>query len=243
MARPILTHFWHLRRRLLRFSYEQAPRRWCRDLPPCRRQNDWFAGGLDGVTIIDEVERGPDLFLMSHPTGLVGAGVDTGVSDRGGLASLATPTEVPFGEWVRPHLTAMANLAARMSRAENRDDIVQEALTRAWKRRSTYDPGRGSPRAWLLAIVADQARRAHRRMRLTLWVPRPAVQESPTADGLDLERAISRLPRRQRLAVDLYYFVDLDIAETAAVMGCAPGTVKSTLADARARLRQALEER
>jgi RNA polymerase sigma factor (sigma-70 family) len=136
----------------------------------------------------------------------------------------------------------MTNLAARMSRAGDRDDIVQEALTRAWKRRSTYDPARGSPRVWLLAIVADQARRAHRRMRLTPWVPRPAVQERPTAEGLDLERAISRLPNRQRLAVDLYYFVGLDVAETAAVMRCAPGTVKSTLADARAHLRRALEE-
>jgi RNA polymerase sigma factor (sigma-70 family) len=80
-------------------------------------------------------------------------------------------------------------------------------------------------------------------MRLTPWVPRATVQESPTAEGLDLERAISHLPKRQRLAVDLYYFVGLDIAETAAAMGCAPGTVKSTLADARGRLRQELEER
>jgi RNA polymerase sigma-70 factor (ECF subfamily) len=54
---------------------------------------------------------------------------------------------------------------------------------------------------------------------------------------LDLERAIGRLPSRLRTAVDLYYFVDLDIATVAEVMGCAPGTVKATLHQARARLR------
>ncbi|TMK55831.1 MAG: RNA polymerase sigma factor, partial [Actinobacteria bacterium] len=50
------------------------------------------------------------------------------------------------------------------------------------------------------------------------------------------------LPPRQRLAVELHYFVDLDVAETAAVMKCAEGTVKSTLADARERLRSILGE-
>jgi RNA polymerase sigma-70 factor (ECF subfamily) len=42
------------------------------------------------------------------------------------------------------------------------------------------------------------------------------------------------------MAVHLHYFVGLPVDETAAVMGCAPGTVKSTLFDARARLRDLL---
>jgi RNA polymerase sigma factor (sigma-70 family) len=59
----------------------------------------------------------------------------------------------------------------------------------------------------------------------------------------DLETAIGRLSGRQRLAVDCHYFVGLSVAETAAVMGCAEGTVKSTLNDARLRLRRLLEVR
>lgn len=62
-----------------------------------------------------------------------------------------------------------------------------------------------------------------------------AWQRWPT---YDVERAIGRLSRRQRAAVDLYYFVDLDIATVAAVMGCAPGTVKATLHQARKRLHE-----
>ena len=60
-------------------------------------------------------------------------------------------------------------------------------------------------------------------------------------DRVDVEAAVARLPRRQKLAVDCFYFIGLSVAETAAVMGCSGGTVKSTLSDARKRLRLLLE--
>ena len=63
----------------------------------------------------------------------------------------------------------------------------------------------------------------------------------PSDDHVDIERAVQALPARQRLAVDCHYFAGLSVAETAAAMGCSEGTVKSTLSDARARLRPALE--
>ena len=46
-----------------------------------------------------------------------------------------------FAEWVRPHLPAMARLAARLAPAADRDDVVQEALVRAWTKRRLYDAG------------------------------------------------------------------------------------------------------
>ena len=58
---------------------------------------------------------------------------------------------------------------------------------------------------------------------------------------LDVAAAISKLSPRQRLAVDCFYFVGLSVDETARVMGCSEGTVKSTLSDARARLKGMLE--
>ena len=60
-------------------------------------------------------------------------------------------------------------------------------------------------------------------------------------ERLDVEYAVARLAPRQRLAVDCFYFVGLSVAETAAVMQCSEGTVKSTLSDARHRLRPLLE--
>ena len=58
---------------------------------------------------------------------------------------------------------------------------------------------------------------------------------------LDLRSALRRLTGRQRLAVELYYYAGLPVAECALVMSCAEGTVKSTLAAARERLRADLE--
>ena len=152
----------------------------------------------------------------------------------------APATADEFADWVRPHLAAMSRLAARFAPDADRDDVVQEAMARAWTKRRQYDPARGQPSAWLLAITADQAAKARRRSsRAPAGVPdRPAADEDAR---LDIERALTRLTTRQRQAVDCVYFVGLTVAETAAVMGCAEGTVKSTLADARTRLRTLLE--
>jgi RNA polymerase sigma-70 factor (ECF subfamily) len=135
-----------------------------------------------------------------------------------------------FAAWVEPHLSAMGRFASRLVPAAERDDVVQESLVRAWRRWSTYDPARGGALGWLLAIVADQGRRrrVRRRTDVTPMHERNLSTILRTAD-LDLERAIAQLPPRQRTAVDLYYFVDLDVATIAQVMGCAPGTVKATL--------------
>ena len=66
--------------------------------------------------------------------------------------------------------------------------------------------------------------------------------EAPAEPDVDLERAVQLLSRRQRTAVQLHYFVGLDVTTVAEVMGCAPGTVKATLHQARARLRSLLGE-
>jgi RNA polymerase sigma-70 factor (ECF subfamily) len=139
----------------------------------------------------------------------------------------------------------MTRLARRLAPNADPDDVVQDALARAWQKRDQFDAARGTPTTWLLAIVADRARAARRsrlrRLRVvddTAELP-DAPATIPAADP-DLERAIGRLAERQQLALHLYYFVGLGVDETAAVMGCSAGTVKSTLYDARTRLRALL---
>ncbi len=157
------------------------------------------------------------------------------------------PSPDEFGVWARPSVLAMTRLARRLAPQADPDDIVQNALTRAWQKRAQFDPDRGTATTWLLAITADQARAARRAHERRLRVVDDAA-ELPDVGGadrmadLDLERAIRTLGERQQLAVHLHYFLGLTVDETAAVMDCATGTVKSTLFDARARLRAVLGE-
>ncbi|WP_204456275.1 RNA polymerase sigma factor [Actinokineospora baliensis] len=151
-----------------------------------------------------------------------------------------------FAEWVGPHVGVIARVVGRVGAGwglgvSDRDDVVQEVLARAWVKRRQFDPGRGSPRVWLLAIAADQVRKFAGRRRREHLQPAGVVEAEPTAERVDLGRALLGLTERQRLAVDCFYYADLSIAETAVVMGCGEGTVKSTLSDARAKLRVRLE--
>lgn len=161
---------------------------------------------------------------------------------------MADPTGVDagaFAAWAGPALVPMTRLARRLAPHADPEDVVQDALARAWVKRRQYDAQRGTAVTWLLAIVADVARSARRtRTRWLKVVDDIAdVPERPAAHGdpdVDLERAIARLSERQQLAVHLHYFVGLPVDETARVMDCSAGTVKSTLFDARTRLRALL---
>lgn len=146
-----------------------------------------------------------------------------------------------FASWVEPHWAAMTALAFRLVPASDVEDVVQDALASAWRQRSRFDPSRGSARTWLLTLTADQVRRLYRRSR-RVPVPMPDVPGggSDELPDPDLDRALRGLSSRQRLAIELFYYLGLPVSEVAMVMGCAEGTVKSTLADARARLRSVL---
>jgi RNA polymerase sigma-70 factor (ECF subfamily) len=161
-------------------------------------------------------------------------------ADADAPPSIARAGASQFAEFVEPYLPKMTHLAERLAGPFNRDDVVQEALINAWRKRAQFDSARGSLGSWLMAIVADQARKSWRR-RLVFF----GRIESPGADSpedrVDIEAAVRKLPGRQRLAVDCLYFCGLTVAETAAVMRCSEGTVKSTLFDARRNLRPALE--
>ena len=151
--------------------------------------------------------------------------------------------EQDFGAWVKPHWGAMAALARRLSGRADWEDVLQESLSAAWRKRAQFDPDRGTPRNWLLAITADQAYKSRRRPRpVSLGDIEGAEPGGDGALNLDLERAVGALPPRQRLAVTLRYYLGLPVADVATVMGCAAGTAKSTLADARGRIRALLGE-
>lgn len=134
----------------------------------------------------------------------------------------------------------MRRLALLEVGVDEADDLTQEVLVRAWKRWSTYCPERGPVRPWLLAITKSLARR-HRQRRSTPMLPAPAA--GPDVEStVDLIRAVMTLPIRQRQAVLYHYWGGFTVDETATLMGCRPGTVKSQLSDARSRLAGRLAE-
>jgi RNA polymerase sigma-70 factor (ECF subfamily) len=155
---------------------------------------------------------------------------------------ITTSTAGDFETLVAPHWKLMARLAYRLSPAGEWEDVLQDALGAAWRKRAQFDPDRGTARNWLLAVVADQARKGHRR----LWSRREQeLEDRPVEDtraDVDLARALGRLTARQRTAVELHYYLGLPLADVAQVLGCSAGTVKSTLSDARAKLRGELGE-
>ncbi len=107
------------------------------------------------------------------------------------------------------------------------EDVAQEALARAalrWARLAER------PNGWVVRVAGNLAiDRYRRRRRLVLT----AVEARPTADltvgeRLDLAKALSSLPRRQRQAVVLRYLADWSEQDVARELGCSVGTVKSS---------------
>jgi RNA polymerase sigma-70 factor, ECF subfamily len=118
-------------------------------------------------------------------------------------------------------------------------DAVQEAFVRAIRSRGSFR-ARGSLEGWIWRIVVNAAR--DRRAPAVTPVMESTHIDATGAGPSVLREAIARLPERQRLAVFLRYFADLDQASIAQALGVRPGTVAATLHAARETLRQNLEE-
>ena len=123
------------------------------------------------------------------------------------------------------------------------EDAVQEALIRAWER---SDKGEeiDSLKGWVTTVALNLARSGLRRLRserrARARLTDSTVDETPTADRVDVDRALAMLPRRQREVAVLRYYLQLDTREVASALHLEEGTVKSTLFRARAALAAAL---
>lgn len=117
------------------------------------------------------------------------------------------------------------------------EDATQEAFARCLERW-----GRLKDRPWVAGWVATTALNCIRRSLRRGREAAAAAEPLPDVEArMDLWRGIRALPRRQREAVLLHYAMDLPVAQVAAAMGCADGTVKAHLARARFALRERME--
>lgn len=131
--------------------------------------------------------------------------------------------------------------------------MTQEAFVKAYRALPAFRAG-AAFRPWLLRIVANETRNAHRAwrrrsslaLRLAVRADEPDTTPSPeqsavTADtGEILLAAINAMPHRDRLVLTCRYFLDLSETETAQVLAWPRGSVKSRLSRALDKLRRAL---
>jgi RNA polymerase sigma factor (sigma-70 family) len=157
----------------------------------------------------------------------------------------------PFADFVRavyPRL--VSRIGARLGDGAAAEDVVQEALARAWERTLSGAVIESLP-AWITTAALNLSRdrwrrqRAEERALLRLAVAEPGLLEGvvpPEPDTIpsDLAAHVAALPRRQREVVLLHYFADMSVGTVAAALGVNEGTVKQCLFRARQRLQRAI---
>lgn len=169
-----------------------------------------------------------------------------------------------FALIIEEHQRQVYSVALRLTgNAAAADDITQETFISAWKHLGGFRR-ESSLKTWLLRIAANKARSYWRWKKLRAWVgldqrdeegegaaigdtlqDAPAGRPEQAALAADLERrvqaAINALPPRQR-EVAVLRSQGLSIAETAAALGMAEGTVKAHWFEARKKLEASLGE-
>jgi RNA polymerase sigma-70 factor, ECF subfamily len=142
-----------------------------------------------------------------------------------------------------PNMRAFAiSLCGNRDRA---DDLVQEALVKAWNHLDSFEQGTNL-KAWLFTILRNayfsELRKTKREIadsegQLAAKLSVPPEQQGHL-DLLDLNRALSKLPPDQREALILVGAEGFSYEDAANISGCAVGTVKSRVNRARTRLNE-----
>ncbi|HEX7135661.1 MAG TPA: sigma-70 family RNA polymerase sigma factor [Iamia sp.] len=122
-------------------------------------------------------------------------------------------------------------------------DAAQEAMARAWRDWDRVSATGSDPGAWTRTVALNLCRDRWRRARVAHdhrpEGPGPRPDDLP---DVDLRRALAGLATRQREAVVLRYWADLDLAGVAEAMGVSVGSVKQHLARAHRHLAAELGE-
>jgi RNA polymerase sigma-70 factor (ECF subfamily) len=124
------------------------------------------------------------------------------------------------------------------------EETVHDAFVRALRHRRGFRSS-GSREGWLFRIVVNEARRrraSEQRPTPDATPPDGAGSENGHRESGALEALVGALPERQRLALFLRYYADLDYDSIAEALGVKPGTVAATLHAAHSALRRELQE-
>ncbi|HVE20452.1 MAG TPA: sigma-70 family RNA polymerase sigma factor [Acidocella sp.] len=155
-----------------------------------------------------------------------------------------------FDEIVTRHGPFALRVAARLiPDPKVAEDVVQEAMLRAWSQAGRFDPQRARLTTWLYRILVNLCI-DHRRRRRFEPLPEGFDAVDPAA-GIDevmesdervraFAKVVKSLPARQRAAITLVYDEGMSGAEAARVLGMSAKAVERLLSRARAYLREHL---
>ena len=129
------------------------------------------------------------------------------------------------------------------------EEVTAATFERAFRRRSSYKPRRGTPRAWLFGIARNAAYDELRRRGRTEPAAHPEERSAPAADTTAdvavrraaLRDALATLSQDERELVALRFEAGLSGAEAGAVLGISESNVGTRLSRAVEKLRKAME--
>jgi RNA polymerase sigma-70 factor, ECF subfamily len=173
------------------------------------------------------------------------------------VAAIAAGDVTALDRFYRRHRPAAFAVACKVLRDPTRaEDVVHDAFLRFWRSAASFEPGRGSPRAWLLTIVRN-AGIDMLRAPDQVWQPRSTFTPYETnaacdedicltvaaaTDARRLRAALTALPPEQRYAIELAFFGELTHGQIAQVTGVPLGTVKGRVRLGLRRLRRELRD-
>jgi RNA polymerase sigma-70 factor (sigma-E family) len=153
--------------------------------------------------------------------------------------------DAEYAEYVAHRLPALRRLALLLCQDRHRaDDLVQQAIIKVYVH-WTKAAGADNPDAYVNAILVREFLHERRsgwvtRVSLTGQLPDAADLATDHDRAMDLQAAVAALPPRQRAALVLRFYCDLNVDQTAHSLGCSPGTVKSQTAKALGSLRRVM---
>jgi RNA polymerase sigma-70 factor (ECF subfamily) len=169
--------------------------------------------------------------------------------DRRLLAAHLSGDPNAFNALLRRHRNRLWAVALRtLGDPEEAADALQDAMISALRGASHYR-GEAAVSTWMHRIVVnaclDRIRRRQARPSVPLEDRDPRARRddhAATVTRLDIRSALARLPEAQRVALVLVDLEDMPVAEVAALLGVAEGTVKSRCSRARTAMAAMLRE-
>ena len=164
---------------------------------------------------------------------------------------MTVPTDAPtatFAELYRETVADVyAYVATLLGDRSAAEDVVAAAYERAYKKRGSFDPRRGSMRAWLFGIARnaalDELRRRKRTVSLVAEPGELSSDDDPDAIArrATVRAALSELEPRDREVIALKYHGGLSHAEVAKLLGVSESNAGTRIHRAMTKLREACD--